>query len=56
MFYILNGLYSVYLGLEYILSNVGIVVYYIDVRFILNLVFWGEYFINDNEGFLSFIN
>lgn len=56
MFYTPNGLYSAHSGLEYIPSNAGIVVYHIDARLTSNPVFWGEYFINDNEGSSSFIN
>lgn len=56
MFYTPNGLYSAHSGLEYVPSNAGIVVYHIDARLTSNPVFWGEYFINDNEGSSSFIN
>lgn len=56
MFYTPNGLYSAHSGLEYIPSNAGIVIYHIDARLTSNPVFWGEYFINDNEGSSNFIN
>lgn len=56
MFYTPNGLYQAHRNLQYIPSNAGIVIYHIDARLNNQATFWGEYFINDNEGSSNFIN
>jgi M6 family metalloprotease-like protein/uncharacterized repeat protein (TIGR02543 family) len=56
MFYTPNGLYQAHRNLQYIPTNAGIVIYHIDARLNNQATFWGEYFLNDNEGSSNFIN
>src|SRR5690606_8185537 len=56
MFYTPKGLYQGHLGLNTVPTLPGVVIYHVDGRTRNNATFWGDYFINDNEGSSNFIN
>lgn len=56
MFYTPKGLYQGHLGTSTVPTLPGVVIYHVDGRTRSNATFWGDYFINDNEGSSNFIN
>ncbi len=55
MFYTPEGLYEGHLNNSGILNNSGVIIYHVDARLNKTTHFWGEYFINDNEGNNNFL-